>query len=135
MRRPGGQLRKEGSGLLPSTCWNELLRGKGDPLSKSGPVLTSNPSHQHPRPSALLPIQTWTPSQRLCGRGDGPSPEISTSQATLRLSGHQYPDLSDTPSLVAAAGPTLDPPLTNEGLLFPISDPVSRKIHTRVFSN
>lgn len=25
MQRPGGQLRKEGSGLLPSTCWNEQI--------------------------------------------------------------------------------------------------------------
>lgn len=34
---------------------------------------------------------------------------------------------------MATAGQTLDPPLTGEGLLFRISDPVLRKIQARVF--
>lgn len=49
---------------------------------------------------------------------------VRVSMAILRLSGH-----------VAIAGQTLDLPLTGKGLLFHISDPVSRKVHVRVLKS
>lgn len=107
---------KQALGYCPST--GGLLWGR-ETTSVGLAHITKQPFPSTPEATCLL-LQPG-PRHRGLGTGTGPSPAVRVPQAILRLPGH-----------VATAGQTLDLPLIGKGLLFLISDPVSREIHPRV---